>query len=756
MTEAVTAHSGLYAMSSEVSGQGITGLRLAVPTGATTPAAYSLSAWAYVDEHTESNSSCFFGFAFGEDYPNSTTGWSQMLGWEVNGDALSTFQLAGAQQPTSAGIPQGGWHLVEVEYERADNTLRVSLDSQSVGTIQAPGAAGQAASYVVLGALGAESGAVQHVYFDDVVVELVGGAEQSQTRPFALLEGPEQVAQNQQRSYTVQYGNGYPMLGMEDIAEILPDSLYVGVSLPDGYSLVSADPAPSRENGGTVVWEMPMPESGQGGYLHLEVQTPTGLSAPMLDRIWAWVTDDSGVAFADPPNPPVWAYPCDAIWGCPQDLLPQEVALGPVPDLWVRKSGPPTASPGDIINYVITVGNSGSGAAEDVSVRDVMPEELGGGDRVVAVIDALAPGDTWRGTTGGELPWGTEQGTLLLNHAYVPTASAEVVTENNASDWETTTVAARDPNQITVSPEGGVSRGALLSYTLECENEGAGTAYGVYATARLDSQLDDTTLLVSDPDALSYDSMSRTLMWQVGTLAAGEGASVSFSVRVAGNARRARPVIEQAVVYFPSVPEETPTNIVMNVVNSTFSDIPWNHWAVLPIEQTYENEIVRGYDDGTYRPSVPVDRGQMAVYIARALAGGDANVPTGPASPTFPDVDTEHWAYDYVEYVHAQDVVQGYDDGTYRPTMTVDRGQMAVYIARALAGGDSGVPADPTTPTFADVTPDGDWAWCYLYVEYVVSEGVVGGYPDGTYRPEYEVTRDQMAVYVQRAFRLPM
>ncbi len=33
---------------------------------------------------------------------------------------------------------------------------------------------------------------------------------------------------------------------------------------------------------------------------------------------------------------------------------------------------------------------------------------------------------------------------------------------------------------------------------------------------------------------------------------------------------------------------------------------------------------------------------------------------------------------------------------------------------------------------------------------------IVQGFPDGTYHPEYVVTRDQMAVYIQRAFQLPL
>ena len=42
----------------------------------------------------------------------------------------------------------------------------------------------------------------------------------------------------------------------------------------------------------------------------------------------------------------------------------------------------------------------------------------------------------------------------------------------------------------------------------------------------------------------------------------------------------------------------------------------------------------------------------------------------------------------------------------------------------------------------------------YTHVEYCVENGVVSGYLDGLYHPDYAVTRDQMAVYVARAFGL--
>jgi len=53
--------------------------------------------------------------------------------------------------------------------------------------------------------------------------------------------------------------------------------------------------------------------------------------------------------------------------------------------------------------------------------------------------------------------------------------------------------------------------------------------------------------------------------------------------------------------------------------------------------------------------------------------------------------------------------------------------------------------------TFPDVPAD---FWSYKHIEYCVGHGVVQGYPDGTYQPLWPVTRDQMAVYIARAFGL--
>ncbi len=98
---------------------------------------------------------------------------------------------------------------------------------------------------------------------------------------------------------------------------------------------------------------------------------------------------------------------------------------------------------------------------------------------------------------------------------------------------------------------------------------------------------------------------------------------------------------------------------------------------------------------------------------------------------------------------------QGLGDHEYHPELPVSRDQMAAFIARAVCTptGDAGLAGyqPPATPSFSDVVAG---SWAYTYVEYCKTHGIVFGYADGSYQPSLPVTRDQMAVYVARAFNL--
>ena len=132
-----------------------------------------------------------------------------------------------------------------------------------------------------------------------------------------------------------------------------------------------------------------------------------------------------------------------------------------------------------------------------------------------------------------------------------------------------------DPN-TKYGHTGAVSAGQKLDYKVEFENGGEGIAYGVYFTDTLDEDLDDSTLVpgpvYSTEDnseiapAGEYDASTRTITWFVGEVGSEKGGYTNFSVNVKTDAPRGTEIINYATVYFPSVPEVTPTNAVVSII----------------------------------------------------------------------------------------------------------------------------------------------------------------------------------------------
>ena len=78
----------------------------------------------------------------------------------------------------------------------------------------------------------------------------------------------------------------------------------------------------------------------------------------------------------------------------------------------------------------------------------------------------------------------------------------------------------------------------------------------------------------------------------------------------------------------------------------------------------------------------PGDEDHLAFY--GAAVRWSRNVSPAPATATFGDVPTTHWAFQFVEALAASGVVGGCGSGDYCPNAPVTRGQMAVYLAASL------------------------------------------------------------------------
>jgi uncharacterized repeat protein (TIGR01451 family) len=171
------------------------------------------------------------------------------------------------------------------------------------------------------------------------------------------------------------------------------------------------------------------------------------------------------------------------------------------------------------------------------------------------------------------------------------------------------TSVSKDPNAKSVDFKGNVIPEQQLTYTIDYENIGDGTAYGVFILDELDSNLNEATLSIKNGG--TYSSGSRLLGWDVGTLASKGKGSVSFSVKVKSGLSSGTEITNVAKVYFPSANEITPTNPVANRVQSLAADpktVETTSTAATPI-------ILSGRDSGskalTYRIARPPSFGTI-------------------------------------------------------------------------------------------------------------------------------------------------
>ena len=101
-----------------------------------------------------------------------------------------------------------------------------------------------------------------------------------------------------------------------------------------------------------------------------------------------------------------------------------------------------------------------------------------------------------------------------------------------------------------------------------------------------------------------------------------------------------------------------------------------------------------------------------------------------------------------VEKLVKLNIVNGFDDGTFRPNADVTRAQVCKMLVEGL--GLKNVNEIPLTK-FSDVTTS---IWSYPYIKAAVDNGIIVGYPDDTFKPNKNVTYAEMITMVLRAMNL--
>lgn len=101
-------------------------------------------------------------------------------------------------------------------------------------------------------------------------------------------------------------------------------------------------------------------------------------------------------------------------------------------------------------------------------------------------------------------------------------------------------------------------------------------------------------------------------------------------------------------------------------------------WAADAIARAAQHGIVRGYEDGTFRPEATITRAEVATMVAGAIG-----LPLTDANPPFADAAAiPEWARPYVTAVHAAGLMQGQAGNRFAPTVATTRAEAAVLLLR--------------------------------------------------------------------------
>jgi hypothetical protein len=163
------------------------------------------------------------------------------------------------------------------------------------------------------------------------------------------------------------------------------------------------------------------------------------------------------------------------------------------------------------------------------------------------------------------------------------------------------------------------------------------------------------------------------------------------------------------------------------------------HWAESVIASLEARGVAGGTGEYRFDPDRGITRAEATAMTMRAFEAR-----TIAFKRTFPDVTQKHWAYDPIMNAAASGIVTGLPDGTFGPGRLITRAEIAVMLARALGL----TPLRDGSKAFADLDVE---HWAAPMLARMKKDGIIGGYPGNTVRPDETASRAEFSAMIFRA-----
>lgn len=191
-----------------------------------------------------------------------------------------------------------------------------------------------------------------------------------------------------------------------------------------------------------------------------------------------------------------------------------------------------------------------------------------------------------------------------------------------------------------------------------------------------------------------------------------------------------------------------------NMGKAVFDDIE-EHWGGKMIESLISYGVINDSLKGaaSFQPDEKITRAEAVELALKANLPEDllmAELRNMEDTNSFIDT-TGHKLKNYIELSRKFEIVVGYGDGTFKPNGPITREELATVLVRSQDVIDKIAEGGTSNYLFSDVD---EARWSYNYITTAARSGMVFGYPDGTYRPQSDISRAEAYTMVDNYYNI--
>jgi hypothetical protein len=226
------------------------------------------------------------------------------------------------------------------------------------------------------------------------------------------------------------------------------------------------------------------------------------------------------------------------------------------------------------------------------------------------------------------------------------------------------------------------------------------------------------------------------------------------------------------------------------ITEKAFKDVPPSHWAARYVKGALTMGLVKGYPDKTFKPNNKITRTEGVVVLTRF---GNIPQPAALTAGPYPDLTARHWASPFIAAARTAGLLDYIGDNDFEPKRELTRAEaveilsktsygrarldslldwnvgfepeiarpavaaVPVPVPASIIGKPAGVVGRPLAGQGATVSQIKEFSdvpdefWANNSIKYLATAGVMGGYPDGNFKPDRIVTRAELASILVKA-----